>query len=493
MANLTGGVMAPQIAAPKIAGVRPQRVSAGRTSRVPGRTGGTPVLPHPAPQHASAPQHTAQRQQVRQAASRAQGHPAPQRGFNPLEGTLNSQQINKIAGQQVRANAAPVLKGLEGENREIQGAEGVAQQRLAGMGATGQQQLAGLQAGQEASAKTGENNVAEAAANATKQINASGQLAQSATAGFVDPQVQQALAAAGNTAAGQAGAAQGYQAATATSGANLLTGLRGAAVQRVSEGAGRLSQAYGAGIQKNTQKEAEIRAGEPGETSKTASDLIGKQVSDVLAAKQLGVKQFTAKTTAANDQAKNALTERGQNAANARNRENNQQRESAAKLGLPQKKADVEQKQADTNLKKYQLEHGGSSGAKGLTTSETDSYIKSLTGSFNLVQQYRAGITPKTESAAQRKAAYDGIRRVLETGEHPEKYKTRVWDSFNEKFRNEEKTRIVQGGKTATPIATAAVELYNTHAVSPGTREALKALGVELPPDKQLYAMAGGR
>ena len=239
MAN-TGGTMAPSIrinaaaqalGAPKVAGQRQQRGTAQRPPRLPGQRG-APQAGRGITQHQAGPQRPVQQHQAARQAQRPAARPAapPQRaptGLNPNQEYatgkyLNPAQLAAIAKNTAAASEKAALQPLQQEGKEIGGAEGVALNRYAGMGATGQQQLASLQSGEEASAKTAQNNAAEAAVSAAKQIESTGQSARTANGGFLDPAVQQALAASSNTAGALGGAASQYASAMGVSGANLM-------------------------------------------------------------------------------------------------------------------------------------------------------------------------------------------------------------------------------------------------------------------------------
>jgi hypothetical protein len=355
MANVTGGTAAPNVrmnAAARVLGApargTPQKTTPGQP-RLPSQRGaqGRGIT-----QHQTAPQQPVQqRQQARQNAVRAAQREAGQdnreaaqhrpatagqpTGLNPYQEYatgkyLDPAQLQAIAKTSTTASEKAALAPLRQQGKEIGGAEGVALQRQASMGATSQQQLAGLAQGEEASAKTAQNNAAEAAVSAAKEINTSGQSAQTANGGFLDPAVQQALAASSNTAGALGGAASQYAGAMGVSGANLMANLRASAAQRVTEGASRIAQGYGAAQQGVTNREGAITAARPATEGKALNELGKQQVADQVALKNVGIKEGTLATTAANDQARNRLTARGQNMATSRNQANVNQRETAS-------------------------------------------------------------------------------------------------------------------------------------------------------------------
>jgi hypothetical protein len=286
------------------------------------------VVQHAA--HNQASRNVVRQAPAQHAARAAAPRPPRQTAFNPLEGNLNSQQLGALAQNITKANTQLLVAAQQQQGREITGAEGTALQRQAGVSQTENQQLASLQAGEEGSAKTAQNNAAEAAMKAANAIQTGGQATGQQTAGFIDPAVQAALAQSASTAGALGGAAGQYAAAMGVSGANQMSQLRAAAAQRQGEGGTRLQGVYGQAQQKVQDTENAALAKQPADAKSLAVELGQKQFADVATGKSLGIKQQVAQTTAANDQTKNALTARGQNFAVQRNRENAQQRETAS-------------------------------------------------------------------------------------------------------------------------------------------------------------------
>ena len=119
---------------------------------------------------------------------------------------------------------------------EIHGQEGTASKAEAGYGATAQNTLASIQQGQEASAKTFENQAAENALQQGKSIETSGQNQATLTGGYIAPELRAQLNAEA-TGAKEAGATgNSFAQNSAQAGGNLIAGLRAAAVQRNQEG-----------------------------------------------------------------------------------------------------------------------------------------------------------------------------------------------------------------------------------------------------------------
>lgn len=473
----TGGTAAPSIrmnAAARALGA--PRVSAQPTTR------GTPKLPRAGgnqqrgiSQHQANPQHAVAQHAVK--APRA----APAKGpnltaFNPLEGDLNGNQLGKLAGNITRQNDEATLKPLREEGKQITGAEGVALNRYAGMGQTGQQVQQGLQAGEEASAKTGENNAAEAALSASKAIETSGQSAQTMNAGYVDPAVQQALNSAQNTTAGLGGAAEQYQQAMGVSGQGLMANLRAAAAQRVTEGAGKIAQGYASSQGSVADEENKTLAKQPGEAKSLAVELGQKQLTDAATLKSLGVKEGTLGVDA-----QKAATEKAFKEGETKNTA--QKNQITLSLGR-EKSADSLKKEeikVRGELEKQGLANAGSLAkeqiktktaleiankkAGRLTTSEEDKAVGELSSAYATIQQLR---TKNVPAAAIREALTKGSRSVGEEVEG----KTKVV---------KEKVPTVK----SQVLVTAALEAWDYHKVSAITQQQLKKMGIESVPKVQ--------
>jgi hypothetical protein len=415
-----------------------------------------------APRHGaspSAPRH--------QPSGPAHAGPAPQ---SPLE--MNPAQLHAYNTAQVKQNTQAELLPFRQKSAELNNQEQTTANRYAGYAQATQSQLGGLQEGQAASAKTATNEAAESALRASKAIETTGQSSAQQNAGYVDPQVKAALSNQQGNVQATGQAREAGAAAMNQNEANFLTNLRAAAAQRATEGMQGIASTYGKQRGEVGGQERQALARMPGQISKLDTEGLQRQFNDRATEQGLGIKIQTLGQKAQETQARLNVTKRGQNLtaqsqAEARKQKGEEHKGSLA-LGLK-----------NYYLNKEKADKGTTpAGTKPLTTNERNKYIEALTGAYKLTQAARSG---------PNKTGYDAIRHVLESGEHKESYKTK-----NEYGEEQTKTRVVKKGKTATPIATAASELWNTHKVSGSTRQALKNLGVELPSDKELFSMASG-
>jgi hypothetical protein len=491
----TGGTAAPNVrinaaarvlGAPKVTAQRQQRSTpSARPPRPVGRTGGTPAPPmgRGLTQHQVAPQRpVVQHQAARQPHESARPARAPrqapprqapaprQTAFNPLEGDLNSKQLAALATSVTKANDEPLIQAQQTQAKEIVGAEGTALQRQAAMGATGQGVMSGLQAGEEASAKTAQNNAAEAAVKAGHEIETSGQSASTATAGFVDPAVKAALAQSASTAGALGGAAGQYAAAMGVSGQNQMSQLRAAAAQRITEGGQRISQDYGQAQQKAQDEEDKLLAKQPAEAKTLAVELGQKQLTDAATLKSLGVKEGTLgvdQEKAATEKAykegqtsigkqKNTITAEGNKEKNSVAREKNavtlKGDEIKARNTLEKEGIKNAGELAKEKVKaQYELEIANKKAGR-LTTNEEDKMIGELGNAFNEVKNGRSGSAKETNQE---------IREALTTGK-----------------RGKEKVPTVKN----QTLITAALEAWDYHKVSSVTLSQLRNLGIQSTP-----------
>jgi hypothetical protein len=404
----------------------------------------------------------------------AHAGPSPQSPQSPLEmSPAQLAQLHAFDVGQVKQNTQAELLPFRQKGAELSNIEQTAANRYKGYAEANQSLLGGIQGEANASARTAQNEAAESALRASKAIETAGQTSAQQNAGYVDPQLKAALGnqQANVTATGQAREA-GAAAMNQNEG-NYLTNLKAAAAQRATEGMQGIASTYGKRRGEVAGQERQALARMPGQISKL--DTEGRQhnfnnraVEQGLFGKVQALQQKGQET-----QARLNVTKRGQNLtaksqAEARKQKGEEHRDSLA-LGLK-----------NYNLNKEKAEKGTTpAGTKPLTTNERNQFLESLTGAYRLTQSARSG---------PNKTGYDAIRHVLESGEHKENYKTK-----NEFGEEQTKTRVVKKGRTATPIATAAIELWNTHKVSASTRQALKNLGVELPADRELFSMASGK
>lgn len=454
------------LGAPKVVGQRQQPSSGAPGGRPRQVAPSRPVVQHQA--HNQAP-----RQQIHQPAPRAAAHPAarpaarPAPAFNPLAGNLTSGQLAQLAGSITKANAEPLINAQRQQGQEIQGAEGTALQRQAGVGATEQQQLQGLQTGQEASAKTAQNNAAEAAMKAANEVQSTGQSVGNQTAGFVDPAVRAALSQSAATAGSLGGAAGQYAGAMGVSGANLMSGLRGAAATRMGEGATRLQQDYGAAQQRAQGEENKLLAKQPADARSLAVELGQKQFTDAATQASLGVKQGQLGVNAQKASTEKSYKQ-GQISVAAQKNANT--------LTLGQQKNAVTLKgdeiKARTDLEKQGLSNAGALAreqvkaktsleaankkAGRLTTAQEDKLMGELSNAFQEVKLGRSTLGPK-ESNQQ-------IREALTSGK-----------------RGKEKVPQIKN----QTLITAAIEAWDYHKVSATTLQQLRTLGIQVTPKVQ--------
>jgi hypothetical protein len=381
---------------------------------------------------------------------------------------------------QARLERNAALQPLQTQGAQIQANEQGAQAAYAKLQGSENEQLQKLGAQQEASAKTLQNQMAENALQQGKAIETTGQTQASMTGGYVSPELRSQLLSQSQLAGQTGGAGNQFAQNLAQAGATNLAEMRGSASLKALGGSQNLTNFF----QKQQQGVQQNEQGVLAKVAPRALEIEGN----------LGKEQFTRKATAGALELKNLL---GKGAINARENASKRTRATGAENAAARRKANEigeeegpskrAQREADTNLKKYQLEHPKAASSKGLTVHETNGYISSLLGGYTKVSEYRTGAGKRAKSGkegpAQRAKSYAGLRRAIESGEHPEKYTTP---------EGEAKVRMVKEGKRNPTVVTAAIELYNTHKVSQSTRQALRNLGIELPDDKSLFNMVRG-
>lgn len=313
------------LGAPKVSSVKAQAKTGGKPAGKPPGTGGKgkPAPGLPPPVH---PGFQPKPPGAHQAAARPPARaPAP---VSPLE--MNPAQMQSYYTKQVGANTQAELAPYRQRQGEIGNVEKTVAGRYGAAAGITEGTLAGLQTQQAEGAKTYENNAADAALKVSKGIETAGQNAITRNGGAVDPQVQAALNAE-TARASSTGAAQ-----TALAGqlgqneANFMTNVRAAAAQRSLEGQRGIASHYGAERAKVGGEEARVMGRQPGEISKLLGEGLQRQFTDRATEAGLNIKGQTLAQKAQESQAKNAVTERGQNQSNARNAESNRQREAAS-------------------------------------------------------------------------------------------------------------------------------------------------------------------
>lgn len=238
-------------------------------------------------------------------------------------------ELHNYATRQVTQNTQAELQPYRQKAGEIYGTEQAVAQRYGGYGQATDAQLAGLQTAAAGSAKTAENTAADQALKARQAVETTGQNTQAQNGGYLDPQVRTALdnqkalvAASGQT---QLGAVQ----ALGANEQNFMANLRAAATQRVQEGQQGIAGTYGKQQAANSQAQNQLLGRVPGGITKLETELGQKQFSNRATEAGLGIKLSGIQQKAAETHERVGATERGQNLAVQRNRENVTQRETS--------------------------------------------------------------------------------------------------------------------------------------------------------------------
>ncbi len=347
MANLfaTQGALAPRVSAAAVALGAPKGAARGKA--------------------ASRPPARAQR------AQRPAGKPPAARSrttFNPIEGPLNETQIQRIAKAQAQGTLNAELQPLKAQQQEIRANELGASERYGQYAGQANNLLGQLGTAQQASAKTFENQAADSALQAGKAIETSGQNASTLTGGYIAPELRAELNAEANRSVAAGAAGNTFAQNSAQSGENLLSGLRGAAALRATEGQGKLTDTF--------QKEAgQVRSREGAAVAKLGpfqakveSELGQKNLTDNAVQQGLGLKTQTLQQKGAETRERVGATVRGQNLASSRNRENVKEREWATKANLTYKETHPTGK--STNAPKAPSPKEGRSYMAKLSTAE---------------------------------------------------------------------------------------------------------------------------
>jgi hypothetical protein len=477
VSNQTGGTLAPPsirvpaaaqaLGAPKVSSVRAQPSSRGVTrAKMPGAPKTrTPNLPR-----AKAP--------VQGKAPRAQKAPAPKAEKSWLE--MNNAQLHHLAEKQIQQNTKAELVPFKARGQEITGTEQTVANRYNAYGQATQSLLGGLQAGQEASAKTADNSAAETAIKTQNEVNSAGQNAATLSGGYVSPQEQGAQAAMKANLTGLGSAAQTATESQGQNETNLLTNIRAAAAQRVAEGEKGIASTYGKERGKLGGEEGKLLAKESGDITKYNTELQKNQETEKIARAGVGIKEGTLKVgernaatheagvrgdergrtiTEQDDRVKNALTERGQTLTHEGNDV------AQAKLGpeIAKDKADTEEAQAKAKEELHKTATGG------VTTDQQDKLAEQIGAGFQQIQSLREKGIPEARIAEHLSSGYRRVETSPGSG----------------KFTSEKLVQV----KNAT-LQKAAFELWKYHTVSAGTQAALGTLGISLTP-QQLAALVG--
>ncbi len=144
-------------------------------------------------------------------------------------GNLNYGDVVNRATTLARGERNVALAPLKAQATEIGANEQGVQQRYGQLQGAQNTQLEKIQQGQEASAKTFQNQMAENALTQGKAIETAGQTQASMTGGFVSPELRAQQALSSQQAAGQGGAGSAFAQSVAAGGANEIAQMRAAA------------------------------------------------------------------------------------------------------------------------------------------------------------------------------------------------------------------------------------------------------------------------
>jgi hypothetical protein len=261
--------------------------------------------------------------------------------FDPLHRIYNGRELEHLGSDFAHDQLNAELGQYRNQENQIKGTEQTVSSRYGQAGKITEGALAGLQTGAEAGAKTYENQQAESALKAGQEVNTSGQNAVTRNGGYLDPQVQAALNAEGSRAAGIGGAQNTLASSLGANETNYMTNIRAAAAQRIQEGQRDIGTVYGKQLGTVRGKEAEATAKTVPNALKFGNEIGQKQFQDQMTARGLGIKTEALGVKAAEGQAKNRITERGQNLNRQTNVERNALARQKALFDRRAKKEDI--------------------------------------------------------------------------------------------------------------------------------------------------------
>lgn len=233
--------------------------------------------------------------------------------FNPLAGTLNTQQLQTLARNTAQSQQKAELAPLQNQAREIQGNEAGVQQRFQQYGQAQDAQLGAIGQSAEASAKTAQNNAAELALKSGQAVEGTGQSQSALTGGYIAPELKAEINAEGARAASTGATGTSLAAQGAQNENNFMANLRATAAAKVTEGAKGISSLYGKQLGENENKQGEAAAKLAPNEAKLLTELGQKQFTDQITAQGLGIKTQTLAQKGQETAAKLKTTERGQN------------------------------------------------------------------------------------------------------------------------------------------------------------------------------------
>ncbi len=214
----------------------------------------------------------------RRASSPRGGHhaPAPRPPTASREPDINEMtpaQRHSFATRTVRQNTQTELEPYKQRGAELGNQELNTSRRYGAYGQAADTLIGQQQGSAETSAKSFLNQVADSTLKAEKGVETTGQNTQAGNAGYLDPQVAQALAAQRAVVAGTGAAQRGAAETTGQAETGYMTNLRAAAAQRVAEGQQGISSKY-AGLQgQNMQQENRLLGKVPGQIAAKESEL----------------------------------------------------------------------------------------------------------------------------------------------------------------------------------------------------------------------------
>lgn len=331
--------------------------------------------------------------------------PAPAKSW--LE--MNPAETHQYAARQVQQNTQAELQPFRQKAGEISGTEQAVSSRYGGYGQALDTQIAGLQGQAAAGAKTLNNTMADSVLKAQQSVDTTGQTAQAANAGYMDPQLRATLAAQSGNIQATGTAAQTAAQNQGQGEQNLMANMRAAAAQRVTEGQKGIAGTYGKQRQQNTNEENRLLARVPGAATKLETELGQKQFNARATEAGLNIKLGATQQKAVETKERVGATVRGQNQANARNRENVQAKETASlrsarlnEMGKNTAKMSAEDK-ARYDAARIRIDEQNKSG-KAANPKEGRSYMAKLSTAEAIARSI-LGKEPKSKTAQERARA----------------------------------------------------------------------------------------
>lgn len=382
---------------------------------------------------------------------------APSKGqtvFDPSNHSYNEAQLAHLGTIQAQQQEQAELGPLRAQYGQIAGQEGATQKAFGGYADT-TNSLLGTLANQTAEgAKTFENQQADAALQAGKTVETAGQNASSLTAGYLTPEVKAQLASESARAGATGQAGTSFAANLGQGQNNYMANMRAAAAMKATEGHGQIASTFGKQLAANQAAQNAAVGKVAPNALKFGNELGQKAFTDRITQAGLGIKSATLQQKGAEGKAKNAVTERGQNLAVVRNRENVSQREAANQRTTATSRENSERSTA-AKIKAASEKRTG-----GLSTAAQNKIFSELGSAASRVQTFRSGKAKLTDQA---------IREAISSGQSKEGYKN---------TKGQKAVRINHQKAIGNQvIINAALEAWNTHTISQQTRTELEAQG----------------